>query len=159
MTVGVPTCKRTTPVPDVARFLLDHNTEGLCVLDEDGNGLGVVGADELAAAYLRDDVHELTAEDVMREGMPTVQADMVLPLAVQFMQDQKTRIAYLTHNSAGTIYPAAYITYRHLIRHLAARDEHDLKDLGIEAERRSPIDVFIERRDAARRLAQPNKEE
>ena len=157
MTVGVPTCKLDTPVVDIARFLLEQNVEAMCVLDAEGNGVGVVGSEELAAAYSRDDVRNLTAEQVMREGMPTLQADMPLTLAVLFMRDQKTRIAYLTHNAAGIIYPAAYITYRHLLRHLAAREGQDLKDLGIYAERQSPLETFIQKRDAARSKATHTK--
>jgi uncharacterized protein YjiS (DUF1127 family) len=70
------------------------------------------------------------------------------------MRDQHTRIAYMTHNAAGIIYPAAYITYRHIVRHLGAENEEELKDLGIAAERKSPLEVFTERRDAARRRVQ-----
>lgn len=154
MTVGVPTCKQDTSVPDIARFLLEHNVEGMCVLDKEGNGIGVVGMEELAVAYSREDVRSLTAEDVMREGMPTLKADMPLVLAAQMMRDQHTRIAYMIHNSAGIIYPAAYITHRHLIRHLAANNDEELKDLGIEAERKNPLHVFVEKRNAARRSAQ-----
>ncbi len=69
------------------------------------------------------------------------------------MQDQKIRIAYLLHNSAGITYPAAYFSYRHILRHLAARNEEELKDLGLTAERKSPLEAFIERRDEARRKA------
>lgn len=154
MTVGVPTCKLDTPVIDIARYLLENNVEGMCVLDKEGNGVGVVGIEELAVAYSREDVRIITAEDVMHEGMPTLKADMPLALAAQMMRDQHTRIAYMIHNAAGIIYPAAYITYRHLIRHLAAESEEELKDLGIKAERKNPLQIFVEKRDAARRLAQ-----
>ena len=155
MTVGVPTCKLDSPVTDIARFLLEKDVEGMCVLDSEGHGIGVVSADELAKIYSNeyDDPAALRAEDVMREGMPTLEPDMTLPLAVHLMRDQKTRIAYLTHNSAGIIYPAAYITFRHLIRHLAAKDESELKDLGIKAERKSPIELFMARREEARKMA------
>lgn len=151
MTVGVPTCKRDTPVVDIARFLIDKNVEGMCVLDEDGNGVGVVGMEELASAYGRAGIRELSADEVMREGMPILQADMPIALAAEFMRDQKTRIAYLIHNSAGIIYPAAYITFRHLVRHLAAESEEELKDLGFHAQRELPVEAFIRRRDAARK--------
>lgn len=153
MTVGVPTCKRDTLVKDMARFLLENPVEGMCVLDNEGNGIGVVGIEELITAYAREDAQSLSAEQVMREGMPTLQPDLPLALAVQLMRDQKTRIAYLTHNAAGIIYPAAYITFRHILRHLAAQNEQELKDLGIQAERKSPLEAFIERRDAARKKA------
>jgi CBS domain-containing protein len=151
MTVGVPTCKRDSPAQDIARFLLDQDVEAMCVLDEEGHGIGVVGAAELARAYGREASDSATAEDVMSEGVPELQADLPLAIAAQLMQDQRTRIAYMMHNAAGITYPAAYISFKHLLRHIAARSEEDLKDLGTAAARKSPLAQFIERRDEARR--------
>lgn len=153
MSVGVPTCKTITPVVDVARFLIENNVEELVVLGEEGEGVGVCGYKELVIAYDRDDVRELTAEDVMTEGVPELPSDIPLKVAAQLMRDKNVRVAYMNHNSAGIIYPAASISYKHLIRHLAAESEEELKDLGIHAERKPPLEQFIERRDEARRKA------
>ena len=153
MTVGVPTCKVTAPVIDIARFLIENNVEEMVVLGDEGEGVGICGYKELVIAYDRDDVRELTAEDIMSEGVPELPSDIPLTLAAQLLRDKDIRVAYMNHNSAGIIYPAASISYKHLIRHLAAEDETDLKDLGINAERRSPLEQFIERRDEARRQA------
>ena len=153
MTVGVPTCKNTTPVVEVARFLIENNVEELVVLGEEGEGIGVCGYRELVNAYERDNVRELTAENVMTEGVHELPSDITLKLAAQLMRDKDIRVAYMNHNSAGIIYPAASISYKHLIRHLAAKNEEELKDLGFNAERKSPLEQFIERRDEARRQA------
>jgi CBS domain-containing protein len=153
MTVGVPTCKWDTPIVEIARFLLEKNVEAMCVLDEEGHGVGVVGGDELVWAYAREGYESLTAEDIMSEGVPELGADIPLAVAAQMMKDQGIRIAYMMHNAAGIIYPAAFISYRHLLRHMAAKDENELKDLGLAAERKSPLEQFIERRDEARRKA------
>jgi CBS domain-containing protein len=153
MTVGVPTCKNTTPVVEIARFLIDNNTEEMVVLGDEGEGVGVCGYRELVNAYEREDVRELTAEDIMSEGVPELPSDIPLKLAAQLLKDKNIRVAYMNHNSAGIIYPAASISYKHLVRHLAAKDESELKDLGINAERKSPLEQFIERRDEARRQA------
>ena len=153
MTVGVPTCKFTTPVVDIARFLIENNVEELVVLGEEGEGIGVCGYRELVNAYAREDVRELTAEDVMSEGVPELPSDITLKLAAQLLKDKDIRVAYMNHNSAGIIYPAASISYRHLVRHLAAENEEELKDLGFNAERKSPLEQFIERRDEARKQA------
>ena len=151
MTVGVPTCKHSMPARDIARFLLEHHLEALCVLDAEGHGIGVVGEQELVAAYGKEEFDSLAAEDIMTEGVPELNANLPLTVAAQIMKDKGIRIAYMQHNSAGIIYPAAFISYRHILRHIAARDESDLKDLGLAAERKSPIEQFIERRDEARR--------
>jgi CBS domain-containing protein len=153
MTVGVPTCKWDTPIADIARFLLEHHVEAMCVLDTEGHGIGVVGEQELIAAYGRDDIGPLTAEDIMSEGVPELPADISLTVAAQMMRDRGIRMGYMMHNAAGIIYPAAYISYHHILRHIAAKDESELNDLGLAAERKSPIEVFIERRDEARRKA------
>jgi len=151
MTIGVPTCKTSTPIVDIARFLIDNNAEEMVVLGDEGEGVGVVGYEELVTAYPRENIRGLTADDVMREGVPELPSDIPLIVAAQMMKDKKIRVAYMNHNSAGIIYPAAMISYRHIVRHLAAKDESELKDLGLAAERKSPVEVFVARRDDARR--------
>ena len=153
MTVGVLTCKYDSLATDIARFLLEHHVEAMCVLDAEGHGIGVVGEEELVAAYGRDNFDELTAEDIMSEGVPELGADIPLTVAAQMMKDKGIRIAYMMHNAGGIIYPAAFISYKHILRHIAAKDESELKDLGLAAEHKSPIEQFIERRDEARRKA------
>lgn len=153
MTIGVPTCKITTLIVDIARFLIENNVEEMVVLGDEGEGVGVVGYEELVRAYGRENVRELTAEDVMREGIIELPSDIPLTVAAQMMKDRKTRVAYMNHNSAGIIYPAASISYKHIVRHLAAKDESELKDLGLKAERKSPVEVFSERKNEARKKA------
>jgi len=151
MTIGVPTCKTSTPVVDIARFIIDNNVEEMVVLGDEGEGVGVVGYEELVTAYHRENIRELTAEDIMREGIIELPSDIPLTVAAQMMKDKNIRVAYMNHNSAGIIYPAASISYKHIVRHLAAKDESELKDLGLKAERKSPVEVFIARRDEARK--------
>jgi CBS domain-containing protein len=153
MTVGVPTCKPDSFVGEIARFLVEHEVEAMCVLDAEGQAIGVVGRDELVRVYGRENVQSLRAEDVMSEGVTELRAEMSLTVAAQIMRDKATRIAYVMHNAAGITYPAAYISYAHILRHLAARDENELKGLNPAAARKSPVETFIARRDEARRKA------
>jgi predicted transcriptional regulator len=153
MTIGVPTCKISTPIVDIARFLVEQNVEEMVILGKEGEGIGIVGYEELISAYSREGVKSLTAEDVMREGVPELPADIPLTVAAQMLKDKGIRVAYMNHNSAGIIYPAAMISYKHILRHLAAKDESELKDLGLAAERKSPVEMFVERRNDARRKA------
>ena len=66
------------------------------------------------------------------------------------MQDQDIRVLYLMHHAGGIEYPAAMISYKHLLRQLTANNEAELRDLGIRAERQTPLEMFNQRRDAAR---------
>lgn len=157
MTVGVTTCPVNTPVEEVARTLLTKELEGVALLDERGHAVGVVTRDELARAYSRGQLAGLTAEEIMRDGVPQVPPDIPLNVAVQIMQDLGVRILYMMHHAGGIEYPAAVLTYRHLLRHIAAEDESELADLGIKAEREPPLESFIRRRDEARRRSQSDR--
>ncbi len=158
MTVGVPTCPPTTPLVDLVRLMLEKNWEAVVVLDGDeGHAIGYVGQDEIVKAYERDDARTLTAEQVMHEGVPEIPPDIPLTAAAQMMLDQHVRAFWMMHNAGGVTYPAAMITYRHLMRHLAAQSDDDLKDMGIAAARKAPLQQFIERRDAAKRAAESRR--
>jgi CBS domain-containing protein len=151
MTVGVVTCLPDTSIVDIARIMLDADVEAVVVLEE-GNALGIIGQDELVQAFTRPDYADLTAEQILREGVPQIPADIPLSAAAQYMLDQRVRVLFLMHHAGGIEYPAALISYRHLLRLMAARSPQELSDLGIQAERESPIETFLRRRDEARRM-------
>jgi predicted transcriptional regulator len=151
MKVGVASCPPDTPIQDVARLLLEKDLEGVVVLDFEGHGVGVVTQDELVKAYSRHDRDTLTARDIMRDEVPEIPPDIPLAAAAQLMQDQGVRIFFLVHHAEGVTYPAASLSYKHLLRHLAGGE---LDDLGIRAAREKPLDAFIQKRDAARRHQQ-----
>ncbi|MCP4423067.1 MAG: CBS domain-containing protein [Chloroflexi bacterium] len=153
MSVGVPTCALDDSVEELTRWFLEKDVEGAVVLDEIGHGAGVVTHDELVKGYAKGDCAGLTAVDVMRADVPTIPPDIPLTAAAQLMQDMGVRVVFMTHRASGIEYPAAYITYKHLLRHLAAKDGEDLKDLGIKAEREAPLETFFRRRDEALRRA------
>jgi predicted transcriptional regulator len=159
MTVGVPTCSADTLVTDLARFLVENNLEGLIVLDPEGHAVGTVGQDDLVKAYAHDGWHHLTAEQIMREDIPQIPPDIPVTAAAQIMRDQGVRVLFLMHHADGIHWPAGMISYRHLLRHLAAQDYAELKDLGIRAEREAPLKTFIKRREAARHKASSHQEE
>jgi CBS-domain-containing membrane protein len=153
MSVGVATCDPATPLVEVVRLLLVKEAEAVVVLDDQGAAIGVVGQDELVAAFGRGEYQEQTAEQIMREDIPEVPPDVLLPVAAQMMQDQKARVAFLLHRAAGIAYPAAALSYRHLLRLMALREGESLPDLGLAAEREAPLAAFFRRRDEARRKA------
>jgi CBS domain-containing protein len=110
-------------------------------------------------AYVRDNWDDLTAETIMTEGVLEIPPDIPLAAAAQIMRDHGVRIVFLMHNADGITYPAAMLTYYHLLRHLAAPNRSELTDLGIRAAREAPLEAFFKRRDEARRRAlSPNEE-
>jgi CBS domain-containing protein len=151
MTVGVLTVAPDTALNEVARLLLAKDLEGVVVLDADGSGHGIITHDELLAAYSHPRRETLTAEDIMREGVPELPPDIPLTAAAAMMRDMGVRVVFLNHNANGVIYPAAMLSYKHFLRHLAARSDDDLRDLGTDAQREAPHETFIRRRDEAKR--------
>lgn len=153
MTVGVPTCPLHTAAADLTGLMLEKQFEGVIVLDELGHAAGVVTWDELVAAYADEGYQQATAADIMRADVPQVPPDIPLTAAAQIMRDWGVRILFMMHHAGGINYPAAMLSYRHLLRHIAGKEPEDLRDLGIRAARKTPVEMFIERRDAARAAA------
>jgi len=151
MTIGVTTCSLGTPVSEIARLMVEKSLEAVVVLDEEGNARGYVGQDEAVGAISRPDGRDLKVEDVLREDIPEIPVDIPIAAAAQIMQDKGVRVLFFLHHAGGIAYPAGILTYRHVLRLLAARSPGDLRDLGIQAARQSPLEVFIQRRDAARK--------
>jgi CBS domain-containing protein len=158
MTVGVPTCSPDTPVVDIAQYMLENDIEGVVVLNQEGHAVGVVTRDELVHAYTRDNCRGLHVEAIMGEDVPQIPPDIPLTAAAQIMQDQQRRVLFIMHHAEGARYPAALVSYRHILRHLAAEEDAKLDDLGVKAARESPLATFIKRRDAARRQASSKNE-
>lgn len=153
MSVGVFTCALDTPVMDLARAFLEKDLEAAVVLDDNGHGAGVVGQKEIVQAFARENYKKATAEMVMEPGVPQLPPDIPLAAAAQLMLDREIRVFFMTHHAGGIEYPAAYISYRHLLRLVGMQDLDEISDLGVKASRSAPLQKFFERRDAARREA------
>lgn len=157
MTVGVKTCTPSTSINEVARLLIENNLEDLIVLDG-GKAIGVIGREDLARFFAHHNLREtpcakfdeITAREVMREGVPQIPPDIPLMAAAQIMLDLKVRTLFLMHHAAGIEYPSAYLSYWHILRYLAADSPEELQDLGIKAHRISPLESFVKKRDLAR---------
>src|SRR5512143_2826352 len=102
MTVGVATCSPDSLVADIARLLVEKSLEAIVVIDpEERHAMGVVSQDELVKAYSQPEAGMLKAEDVMRDELPKVPADIPISAAAQIMLDLGVRVLFLTHHAAG----------------------------------------------------------
>ncbi len=160
MKVGVASCPPETLVYEVARLLRDKGIEAVIILDEEeGHAMGMISQNELADAYIKygAGARSMKAEEIMRDEIPQVPPDIPLQAAFQLMRDTGVRIVFLMHNAGGVKYSAAALSFNHLMRYLEAKDDSELTDLGIKAERTSPLDAFIQKRDAAREAARKSR--
>ncbi len=147
MSVGVVTCSPNTKVRTIAQAIIEKDIEGVIVLDTQGHALGIVGQEELVKAYTQGDYEDKVAQEVMRDEIPQIPPDIPITAAAHLMLDQRVRVFFLTHHAGGVEYPAALITFKHILRYLSTDNTEELKDLGIKAERKAPLDLFIERRE------------
>ena len=150
MTVGVLSCSPETSIKTLAQAILEKDVEAVVVLDLEGHAVGYVSQDELVRAYAHGNYDSLQAQDIMQDGIPKVPPDIPIGAAAQLMQDQGVRFFYLTHHAGGIEYPAAFISYKHFLRHIQSDSVEELTDLGIDAARKAPLESFVERRDANR---------
>ena len=74
------------------------------------------------------------------------------------MLDHKIRVFFLMHHAGGIEYPAAALSYKHFLRHMTIKDPEDLKDMGISADRKAPLESFFERRDNQKQNQGPHLE-
>jgi CBS domain-containing protein len=152
MQIGVTTCPGSTSIAELAEIMVSRDLFSVVILDpEDGNAVGVVDQSDLVHAFSLDHYEDLTAEQIMQETIPQIPADIPVKTAIQMMLDNHLHTFYLMHHSGGISYPAAYFSYKNVLRLLAARDEKDLSDLGFEKEKRLPLEEFYKKRDVARR--------
>jgi len=151
MTVGVTTCPLGTLLSDIARLMVEKSLEAVVVLDEEGDARGFVGQNEALEAISRPNGRDLKVEDVMSEDIPQAPVDIPIIAAAQIMRDLGVRVLFFMHHAGGIAYPAGILSYRHLLRFVAARSPEELNDLGIQAVRQSPMEAFIQRRDAAKK--------
>jgi signal-transduction protein with cAMP-binding, CBS, and nucleotidyltransferase domain len=156
MSVGVYTCTQETPLDELARTLLDQGLEAAVVLADNGHAVGYVSRTELVRAFALGLPADTPAQEAMQIELPVFPPDIPLTAAAQLMLDRNIRVFYLTHHAGGIEYPAALITFQHLLRLMGSRGVDELRDLGIKAERRPPLEIFLERRDAARRRHSAN---
>jgi predicted transcriptional regulator len=148
MTVGVVTCGPHTSIKVIAQAIVEKDLEAVVVLDSEGHALGFVDRDDLVHAYSHGNYENLTAQEIMKVELPQIPPDIPIAAAAQLMQDQGLRVFFLTHHAGGIKYPAALISYKHFLRHLMVQEKTELNDLGIRADRKAPLDAFLERRDA-----------
>lgn len=152
MQIGVDTITPDLPIEEIARIILKKDLESIIVLNpEDGNAIGYVTRENLIRAFADENSREQSARNLMIENIPQIPPEMPLTIAAQMMLDNGTRIFYLMHHSAGISYPAAQITLSNIIQYLAADNEGEMSGLGFEAKRKTPVELFLEKRDTARK--------
>ena len=159
MTVGVPTCPPDFDLVKLVKIMVEKSFESVVVQNPEGHAVGFISREELVKTYSSGNYEELTAEEVMNHKLPQLPPDIPVAAATQIMKDMGVRVVYLTHHAGGIEYPAAQLTYDNILSHMAKKDGEVPDTVGIKAERKSPIELFQERKNAALRKNIPLDEQ
>jgi CBS domain-containing protein len=116
MSIGVPACKTTTSLPDVARMLFEEGRDILAVMGEQGIQ-GVISQSDLARAFL-EDYESMTAQDVMTTETVSVSADVLLKNAVGTLLEKGFHQLLVMPETKNAT-PVGVLSKRHLIELMA----------------------------------------
>ena len=117
MEIGVPACKTTTTLIDVARLLSQEGREILVVTGDAGIE-GVVSQSDLARAFLGN-YESMTAKEIMSPGMYSVSPDIPLETAVERMIEKGFHQLLVAPDSEERVAPLGVLSKRHLIELMA----------------------------------------
>jgi predicted transcriptional regulator len=153
MTIGVHTCPINSSVAQIATLFIRNNLEYIVVIDR-GQAVGVISQEELINAYINfENLDVISASDILNEVVPYIPAEIPLKVAAEIMKDKGAKALFVVHQSAGGVeYPAAVITEKHFIRHMAGEPCKDSQEMSILSDRQSPLQSFFNKRDEARRI-------
>jgi CBS domain-containing protein len=131
MHIGVPTCPADAPLMETVRTLLRENLEAVIVLDDNGHAVGLLGRQEVVAAYGRSGANThvcepLTAADAMRPDIPEIPPDIPATAAAQIMLDRNVRDMYLMHHDGGISWPAAVLRFEDILRYLVSEPKEEV---------------------------------
>lgn len=93
MTSNPACCSRQTPLPEVAKMMLDNDCGEIPVIDDGGSPLGVVTDRDIATRVVAQgrDAGKSTAADAMSSPAQTVRFDSSIEEAINMMESAQIR--------------------------------------------------------------------
>ena len=117
MAIGVPACKTTASLTDVAQLLSQEAREILVVMGDEGVE-GVVSQSDLARAFLGD-FASMTAQDVMSPRMFSLSPDVPLKIAVEEMIEKGVHQMLVVSEGQESAVPLGVLSKRHIVEMMA----------------------------------------
>jgi CBS domain-containing protein len=117
MQIGMPACKGSASLTDVARLLSEEARDILVVMGEHGVE-GVVSQSDLVRAFVGD-YQSLTAKDIMTPQVFSVPPDISVKTAVELMLEKGVHQVLVMPDNQETSVPVGVLSKRHLIEMMA----------------------------------------
>jgi CBS domain-containing protein len=117
---GVITCRRDTPVEEVARTMETKDISALVVISDQGDAVGVISRTDLVNArfvqpYLKH-WRGMNAEHLMSKPVISVSPDTDINEAVRRLQEKRIHRLVVVEDSAGHIRPIGILSVTDLAK-------------------------------------------
>jgi signal-transduction protein with cAMP-binding, CBS, and nucleotidyltransferase domain len=120
MTSPVATCKRDTPIPQVARQMRDLDVSALIEVDDAGWMEGLISRTDLATLRAHEEYwHGLRAEHVMIQNVVWVAPTTPLSEAIELMLARKIHRVVVVENLQGHLKPIGILSLTDVVRDMA----------------------------------------
>ncbi len=120
---GVLTCKRDTPVQDVARKMSERDVSALVVVNDNGYMIGLISRTDLVNARLYEQYWKhwrgLTAGHIMVTDVISVRQDDTLQHASVLMMERKIHRVVVVESTEHGLRPIGILSVTDLVRDMA----------------------------------------
>lgn len=120
MSSTVVTCKRDTPIPEVARLMRDQDVSALVVADEQGFMEGLISRTDLVTLRAHEEYwHGLRAEHVMIKNVVAVTPDTPLAEALALLIGRKIHRLVVVESLDKRSKPLGVLSITDIVRDMA----------------------------------------
>jgi len=120
MSTQVATCKRDTPIPQVARQMRDRDVSALIVVDDQGFMEGLISRTDLVTLRAHDEYwHGLRAEHVMIRNVVCVTPDTPLNDALAMLLARKIHRVVVVETCGEPSKPLGILSITDVVRDMA----------------------------------------
>lgn len=123
---GVLTCRRDTPIQDVARTMSEHDVSALVVVDDAGHLSGLISRTDLVNARLYEQYWKhwrgLTAGHIMVTEVVSVQASDTLQQASRLMMERHIHRVVVVEGDGPGVRPIGIVSVTDVVRDIASSE-------------------------------------
>lgn len=120
---GVLTCKRETPIQDVARNMSENDVSALIVVNDDGHMVGLISRTDLVNARLYEQYWKhwrgLTAGHIMITDVVAVRPEDTLQHASKMMMERRIHRVVVVEELNEGVKPIGILSVTDVVRDIA----------------------------------------
>jgi CBS domain-containing protein len=124
---GVLTCRRDTPIQDVARNMSENDVSALVVVNDDGHMIGLISRTDLVNARLYEQYWKhwrgLTAGHIMVTDVVAVRREDTMQHASKLMMERRIHRVVVVDEAGEGHTPVGVLSVTDLVRDIARGEE------------------------------------